>query len=124
MTRIVNLVFLTAMLIGAVVTYDMKLKAEKAADRVVELQGAIEEQKDAIQLLRAELSMLVQPGRLQAVVERHADHFKLEDFAASQYAAIEEIPLKRADPVDETAIADMIDGNGPDIQDRSRRNAP
>jgi hypothetical protein len=116
MSRLVNLVLLIVMLIGAVVTYDMKLRAEKAAERVVRLENAVQEQKDAIQLLRAELSALLQPGRLQAVVERHADHFKLEDFKPSQYATIEEIPLKPAGPADESATADMIDGNGRNIQ--------
>jgi hypothetical protein len=110
MSRLVNLVLLTVMLVGAAVTYDMKLKAEKAAERVVRLESAVQEQKDAIQLLRAELSMLVQPGRLQAVVEHYADHFKLEDFQRSQYATVEEIPLKPPGPADGKAVADMIDG--------------
>ena len=51
MSRIVNFMLLTVMLVGAVVTYNMKLKAEKAAERVVQLESAIAEQKDAIQLL-------------------------------------------------------------------------
>jgi len=110
MVRIVNLVLLTVMLIGAAVTYDMKLRAEKAAERVVRLEREIDEQRDAIQLLRAELSMLVQPGRLQAVVEKHADHFELEDFAPSQYATIDEIPLKLAGPTGPTESAAAIDG--------------
>lgn len=116
MSRIVNLVLLTVMLIGAVVTYDMKLRAEKAAERVVRLENEVEEQKNAVQLLRAELSMLVQPGRLQALVEHHANHFKLEAFTPSQYATVEEIPLKPDGSSDEEAIADMIDGQRHNIQ--------
>lgn len=110
MGRIINFVLLTVMLVGAVVTYDMKLKAEKAAERVVRLEGAIDEQKDAIQLLRAELSLLVQPGRLQALVEHYANYFDLEDFTASQYATIEEIPLKAA------STADIVDSKGIDTR--------
>lgn len=115
MSRIVNLVLLAVMLVGAAVTYDMKLKSERAAERVFQLENAVEEQKDAIQLLRAELSMLVQPGRLQVAVEHYADHFKLEDFDLSQYATVDEIPLKPAGPADEAAVADIIDGGGRDI---------
>lgn len=114
MSRLLNLALLTVMLIGAVVTYDMKLKAEKAAERVVKLEGEIAEQKDAVQLLRAELSMLVQPGRLQVVVDRHADHFQLEDFSPSQYATVEEIPVRIASPTDDKAMATMADGNARD----------
>lgn len=111
MSRLVNIVLLAVMLVGAVVTYDMKLKAEKAAERVVRLQSEIEEQKEALQLLRAELSMLAQPARLQTVVEHYADHFKLEEVAPSQYATVDEIPLKVPGAADENAIADLIDGN-------------
>jgi hypothetical protein len=116
MNRVVNLVLLAVMLVGAAVTYDMKLQSELAAERVVQLENAVEEQKDAIQLLRAELSLLVQPGRLQAVVEHYADHFKLTDFELSQYAAVDEIPLKPADSADEEALAEIIEGSGRDIR--------
>jgi len=116
MSRVVNLVLLAIMLVGAAVTYDMKLKSEKAAEKVFQLENAVEEQKDAIQILRAELSMLVQPGRLQVAVEHYADHFKLEDFDRSQYATVDEIPLKMTSPADEAAVADVIDGNSRDIR--------
>jgi hypothetical protein len=116
MSRLVNLVLLAVMLVGAVVTFNMKLKAEKAAEQVVRLEKAIEEQKDAIQLLRAELSMLLQPSRLQAVVEHYADHFKLEGFERSQYATVEEIPLKLPGPAGGETVADMIDGASRDIR--------
>jgi hypothetical protein len=116
MSRVVNLVLLAIMLVGAAVTYDMKLKSERAAERVFQLENDVEEQKDAIQLLRAELSMLVQPLRLQVAVERYADHFKLEDFDLSQYATVDEIPLKTTGPADEAAVADIIDGSGRDIR--------
>jgi hypothetical protein len=108
MARIFNLVLLTVMLIGAIVTYDMKHKAEKAADRVARLENEVAREKEAIQLLRAELSMLVQPARLQAVVDRYADHFKLAPFSAAQYATIDEIPMKSVGATDEKAIADII----------------
>ena len=116
MSRILNLVLLTVMLIGAAVTYDMKHKAEKAAEQVARLQSDIAEEKDAIQLLRAELSMLRQPGRLQAVVDRYAEHFKLEGLTPAQYATVEEIPLKPVGGTDEKAIADIIDGNNRTIR--------
>lgn len=111
MIRIINLVLLVVMIIGAAVTYDMKHQAEKAAERVAELEAEIAREKDAMQLLRAELSMLTQPGRLQAVVDRYVDHFKLAPFLSSQYATLDEIPMKTVGPADEQAIADMIGDN-------------
>lgn len=92
--RIFNLVLLVAMIIGAAVTYDMKHKAEMAADRVARLQADIAREKDKLALLRAEWSLLTQPARLQSVVEKYADYFKLQPFSPKQLASIDEIPLK------------------------------
>lgn len=113
MHRIVNLALLAIMLVGAIVTYNMKLSAEKAAEMVVRLQNTVEGEKEAIQLLRAEHSMLLQPSRLQIVVERHDDHFKLETLSPSQYTTIDEIPLKPTDVADDEATTDMITDSNP-----------
>lgn len=96
--RIFNFVLLAAMIIGAAVVYDMKHKAEMAADRVAHLQSEIAKEKDAIALLRAEWSLLTQPSRLQDVVDKYADHFKLQPFSPSQIASIDDIPLKPVGP--------------------------
>jgi cell division protein FtsL len=94
MGRLFNLVLLAAMIFGAAVTYDMKHKAEIAADRVASLQSDISREKSRITLLKAEWSMLTQPGRLQATVEKYADHFQLQPFSPDQIATIDEIPLR------------------------------
>ena len=97
MGRIFNLVLVVAMLAGAIVTYDMKHKAEVAADHVAALQADIAKEKDSISLLRAEWSVLTQPARLQSVVDKYADHFKLQPFSPTQIATIDEIPMRPAD---------------------------
>jgi hypothetical protein len=94
MSRIVNVVLLAAVIIGAVITYGMKHQAELAAERVAKLERQIAEEKQAIALLKAEWSMLTQPSRLQTVVERHADHFELAPFSTDQLATVEEIEIK------------------------------
>ena len=94
MGRVLNLVLLGAMIIGAVVTYDMKHKAEIAADKVARLEAEIASEKDQIRLLNAEWSMFTQPGRLQSVVEKYAEYFQLQPFAPDQLATIDEIPLR------------------------------
>ena len=113
MGRIVNFILVTLMVIGAAVTYDMKHDAEKAALRVARLQAQIDKEKEAISVLKAEWSMLTQPGRLQQVIEKYADHFRLQPFAVSQVAAIGEIPLKPVMPDPskvEKTIADIAAG--------------
>ena len=100
--RIFNFILLATMIVGAIVTYDMKHKAEVAADNVARLQRDVAREKDALALLRAEWSMLTQPGRLQGVVEKYADHFQLEPFSPGQIATIDEIPIRPIGGDDET----------------------
>jgi hypothetical protein len=111
MVRIFNLILLAAMIIGAAITYDMKHKAEKAAEHVAQMEHRIAREKEAVQLLRAEYAMLVQPDRLQAVVDRYPDYFKLQPFTPAQSATLAEIPMKPIGPASEEAIADIIAEN-------------
>ena len=99
MARIFNAVLLAVMIIGAIVTYNMKHQAEEASDGVARLHQEIAGEKDAINVLKAEWSMLSQPGRLQSVVLRYADHFRLEPFSAAQVATLAEIPARPVDAV-------------------------
>jgi len=104
--RVFNFALLAIMIVGAMVTYDMKHKAEVAADTVARLQVDIAKEKDRLAILRAEWSVLTQPSRLQSVVEKYADHFKLAPFSPDQIATIAEIPMRPATagkPIDETA---------------------
>lgn len=92
--RAFNFILIGLAIIGAVVTYNMKHKAEVAAEHVARLQANIAKEKDAITLLKAEWSVLTQPGRLQEVVQAYADHFQLVPFSPQQIARIEDIPLR------------------------------
>src|SRR5579862_2173532 len=92
--RIINIVLFVVMIAGAAVTYDMKHKAELAAARNAKLTAEIAKEKDSIALLRAEWSLLTQPSRLQTLVDKYSDHFKLQPFSPSQLATIDEIPVR------------------------------
>ena len=92
--RIVNVALVLAMIGGAVITYNLKHETEKAASRVARLHSGIAKEREAIAYLKAEWSMLSQPGRLQQLIARYQDHFRLEPFSASQVATLDEIPLR------------------------------
>ncbi len=92
--RAVNIILLAAMVVGAMVTYDMKYKAEVAAEGIARLNRDIASEKDRIRSLNAEWSFLAQPSRLQALVAEHADYFALKPFTPSQLASINDIPMK------------------------------
>lgn len=104
MLRIVNLLLLAAMIGGALLTYNLKHHAEVAADRVARLNANIADEREAIALLKTEWSLLTQPGRLQALVTKYEDHFKLQPFSASQVATLDEIP-RRPEAQAETTLA-------------------
>ena len=86
------------MIVGAGVTYDMKHEAEKAARRGRPASAPRSpRRRRRSSLLKAEWSMLTQPGRLQELVEKYADHFRLEPFAATQIATSTRFRLKPVD---------------------------
>ncbi len=104
--RVFNVLFVLLMLAAVGVTYDLKHKAEVAADTNARLEAEIARERDAVATLKAEKSVLTQPGRLQAVVEKYADYFKLAPFSPDQIATIDEIPMRPLPPGtsdDETA---------------------
>jgi hypothetical protein len=101
--RVINAVFLMAMIVGAIVTYGLKHQAEVAAEDVAHLQTAIAAEKDKIRTLNAEWSLLTQPARLEAAVKEHADYFQLQPFSPDQIASINEIPMRTGATVGPTA---------------------
>jgi hypothetical protein len=109
--RIFNFVLIAVMLVGAMITYDMKHKAEVAADRVARLQADIAKEKDAVSLLRAEWSVLTQPPRLESIVQNYAGYFQLVPFSPAQVGTIDDIPLRpvqASDPIGQ-ALAGSVD---------------
>ncbi|MEX0851929.1 MAG: hypothetical protein WD036_01395 [Bauldia sp.] len=94
MGRVFNVALLSIMIVGAIVTYQMKHQAEMAAAEVARLEAETAEEKNRIALLKAEWSMLTQPGRIQSVVEKYADYFELQPFSPDQIGTIAEIPLR------------------------------
>ncbi len=96
MLRIVNVLLVAVMIAGAIATYNLKHQTEKAATRVSRLNAGIAKERETMALLKAEWSMLSQPSRLQELVARYQDHFKLAPFSANQVATLDEIPMRPA----------------------------
>ena len=107
--RIVNVALVLAMIGGAVITYNLKHETEKAAARVARLHTNIAREREAIAFLNAEWSMLSQPGRLQQLIARFQDHFRLEPFSANQVATLDEIPLRAVNAEPEAGEATVAE---------------
>lgn len=94
MVRALNILFILAVVIGAATVYDLKLAATKSAEKVSELQRQIDEEQDAIRLLKAEWSLLNKPDRLQGLVERYNDYLKLEPLDVQQIVTADDLPSR------------------------------
>jgi len=94
MLRALNVIWVALMVAGAVVTYAMKDRAGRAADHVMELRRDIVREKDLMNILQAEWSVLDQPSRLQGLVERYSGYLHLAPLDVRQLASIDEVPDK------------------------------
>ncbi len=94
MVRTLNILFILAVVIGAGTVYEMKLAATKSAEKVADLKRQIDEERDAIRLLKAEWSLLNKPDRLQSLVERYNDYLQLQPLGVKQIVTQEDLPAR------------------------------
>ncbi|NRG17833.1 hypothetical protein HPQ64_09040 [Rhizobiales bacterium] len=118
MTRYLNLVFVLVVLIAAATVFDMKHAAELSAEEVAALKQQIAEEREQIQLLKAEWSLLNRPDRLQGLVERYNAYLELEPLTAEQITLLENLPVKPVDlePVKSDSPLGGYAGDVPSIQ--------
>ncbi len=112
MNRYLPPLIVILMIAGAAFTYDTKLKAEKAADAVASVRAQVEQQKTALRLLKAEWSVLTQPSRLQALVEKYKAQLGLQTADVSQFVTIDQVPMRGIEtgPSKETTAGIPDDG--------------
>jgi hypothetical protein len=97
---------------AAVFVFHVKYRAEAVAEHVSELERAINEEHETISLLRAEWSLLIQPARVQELVERHADALQLQPLDPTQITELENLPMRPRGPApdDEQALSAILEG--------------
>lgn len=105
MRRLMSLLLVGFMVAGAAYTFEIKRRAENATDQVRALTREINHEQETIELLKADLSVLTQPSRLQELTERHADTLQLETLKVDQIITLDELPQR---PVD---LSPFQDGN-------------
>lgn len=100
MVRSIDIVMIVAVIASAAWTFKVKSDSEAALQRVSVLERQIELEREAIDLLKADWSLLTGPDRLQTLVERYREELKLEPATAAHIGKANEIPLREqlADP--------------------------
>ena len=95
MRTLVSLLLL-ALVATALVIYEVKYDTRGLETRVQELQTAIQEERDAIAVLRAEWSLLNRPERVERLARKHLG---LEPLAAQRMIAVEDLEKSAAKPM-------------------------
>lgn len=97
MRRLMSLLLIGFMVASAAYTFETKRRVEETTVKVRELTLEIERERETIELLKAELSVLTQPSRLQELTERHAETLQLEGLKVDQIIELEELPNRPVD---------------------------
>jgi hypothetical protein len=111
MIRWLQVVSVVAAAGAAIFVFQIKYRAEAVAERAATLQRELDQENETLSLLKAEWSLLIQPARVQALVERHADVLQLEPLDPSQITKIENLPMRPKGPApdDEAALAAFLE---------------
>ena len=121
MIRWLQAVSVIAAVGAAIVVFQVKYRAEAVAEHAADLEREINQEREAISLLDAEWSLLIQPARVQDLVERHAERLKLQPLDPGQITTLERLPMRPTGPApeDESALSSILeeglgDGGQPD----------
>ncbi len=92
MLRTFDIILIGLMIAAAAVTYKIKHDAEKQMAQVSKLERMIADERDTIDLLKADWSLLTQPNRLQKLVESFQGQLDLQQMEAQQIVTINDLP--------------------------------
>lgn len=115
-----DFVLLGLVLATATATYVLKYGSEIENSKNAKLAREIELEKEAIDILKADWSLLTNPARIQVLGERYKSELNLEVLEPQQIITIDQIPVIVRERSDElradsdsakTGIGDLITGS-------------
>lgn len=107
MFRTSDMILITVMVGAAAVTYQIKHRAENVLADIRSIDRQIRLEKDSIDILHAEWSLLTQPSRLQRLSEAFQGELELQPLDPNQIGTVADIPEKSL------AIEDILAEQGP-----------
>lgn len=96
MFRTLDIIMIGALIAGAAWTFKVKYDSELAVERVARLERRLQLEREAIDILKADWSLLTSPGRLEKLAERYRDELHLEAVKPEQVGSLDEIPDRSA----------------------------
>ncbi|EJK82269.1 hypothetical protein [Rhizobium sp. AP16] len=109
MLRTFDIVLIGVMTAMASVTYTIKHRAELKLEEVHRLESEIKLEKDTIELLKADWALVVQPNRLERLVNNYNSELKLQPTLSTAIVQPSELPMLRTQLPPEI-VADAKDG--------------
>jgi hypothetical protein len=111
MIRWLQVISVVAAAGAAIFVFHVKYRAEAVAERAAELQRALDQENETTSLLEAEWSLLIQPARVQALVDRHSELLDLQPLDPAQITKLENLPMRPGGPApdDEAALSAILE---------------
>lgn len=94
MFRTTDIVLIAITVSAAAFTYKTKHEAEKWLTETHKLSQEIQYEKDTIDILKADWSLLTQPARLQQLTKIYDNQLELEPVGAHQIVELDELPAR------------------------------
>lgn len=94
MFRTTDIVLFAVMVSAAAWTYKTKHEAESVLSEVARIEQQIRMEEDTITVLKADWSLLTQPGRLQRLTDVFAAELNLAPVEARQIVGFDDIPVR------------------------------
>ncbi|CAN7331614.1 hypothetical protein LJR251_001810 [Rhizobium rhizogenes] len=95
MLRTFDIVLIGVMTATASITYTIKHRAELKLEEVHRLESEIKLEKDTIELLKADWALVVQPNRLERLVNNYNSELKLQPTLSTAIVQPSELPMLR-----------------------------
>lgn len=92
--RTSDVVLIAAMVAAAAFTYKTKYEAEAQLSDLNRIERQIRLEKDSIDVLKADWSLLTQPARIQRLVENYKDQLDLQPVEPTQIGTIADLPQR------------------------------
>ena len=100
MFRTLDVIMIAALIGAASWTFKVKYDSEAAVARVAKLEKRLEIEKEAIDILNADWSLLTSPDRLTKLVERYHDELPLEPTEPRMVGTLDDVPLAAEMPAE------------------------
>jgi hypothetical protein len=109
MLKTFDIILICIMTAAAALTYTIKHRAEMKLEEVHRLESEIKLERDTIELLKADWALVIQPNRLERLVNNYNDDLKLAPTLSTAMVQPNELPMLRSQLPETPDVADAKD---------------